>query len=373
MTKPAEANLVLFMTEGMSLAAWDRIGMFEREVALYRALRPHLAGLRIVTYGDKADLSFSGRLPGIEVTCNRRGLSDGAYRFLVTRVLPRTWRGPTVVKSNQVRGADLALRAARTARAPFVARCGYLHAEFVERQEGADTPAAEAARALERAVFTGADRVVVTTDAMRERVRSDCGVEAAVIPNYVETERFRPEPGTPAARAATACFVGRLAPQKNPLALVEALVGLPIELVVVGEGPLRADMERRAREGGVTVSFRGAVPNAELPDLLNGCDLFILPSLYEGHPKTLIEAMACGLPVIGTDVPGIREVVRHGETGYLCGTSAPELRKAVEEVAGDAGLRAALGERARAYAVEHLSLERTVERELAVLEEVLAA
>jgi glycosyltransferase involved in cell wall biosynthesis len=371
--KLPDATLVLFMTDGMSLAAWDRIGMFEREVALYRALRPHLAGLRIVTYGGREDVALGARLPGIDVACNRWGLPHALYRLLVSRLHPRTWRGTTVVKSNQVRGADLALRAARTAGAPFVARCGYLHAEFAERRHGPDASETHAARALERAVFTGADRVVVTTEAMRDRVRTDYGVEAAVIPNYVETERFRPGDRPTAAKAATACFVGRLSDQKNPVALVEALGGLGIDLMVAGDGPLRADMERRARENGVTVTFRGNVPNAELPALLGACDLFVLPSHYEGHPKTLLEAMACGMPVVGTDVPGIREVIRHGDTGYLCGTSAPELRKAVVELAGDPALRKAMGERARAYVVERLSLERTVARELALLEEVLAA
>ena len=76
--------------------------------------------------------------------------------------------------------------------------------------------------------------------------------------------------------------------------------------------------------------------------------------------------MACGLPVIGTDVPGIRELIRHGETGYLCGTSPQELREAIKTVLGDRKLQERLGRSARAFVVEHFALEKIVPLELAL-------
>lgn len=369
-----QVNLVLFMTGGMSLAAWDRIGMFEREVALYRALRPHLGGVRIVTYGDREDLALAERLPGIDVTCNRLGLSAAAYRFLVARVVPRTWRRPAVVKTNQVPGADTALAAARTAGARLVGRCGYLPSEIAEFRAGTDSEAYREARALEARLFTAADRVVVTTDRIAREVSADCGLpegRVAVIPNYVETDLFRPL--APAGRAVRAvCFVGRLDEVKNPLVLVQALAGTGLALDVIGDGPLKAPLRQAADAARVPLRLLGNRPHRELPALMAEAGLFVLPSHREGHPKTLLEAMACGLPVIGTDVPGIREVIRHRDTGFLCGTSLEDLRKAIEEVVGDAALRAGMGERARAYVVDSLSLERTVARELALLEEVAA-
>jgi glycosyltransferase involved in cell wall biosynthesis len=80
--------------------------------------------------------------------------------------------------------------------------------------------------------------------------------------------------------------------------------------------------------------------------------------------------MACGLPVIGADSPGIRELIVHGETGWLCGLDAKSIREAILYLLARPDLRAELGRNARRYVVENLSLERIVEMELALLREV---
>lgn len=370
MTRAARPpHLVLFFTRGMSLKAWDDVGMFDREVALYRTLRPSLAGVTFVTYGGADDLDYAGRLDGIRIVCNRHDLSLEWYLRQVRWILRLARGSRTVVKSNQVTGADLALEAARRAGRRFIARCGYLLSDFAERQGGEGSPGAAAARDLERRVFTGADHVIVTTAAMRDRVRRDYGVADArvtVVPNYVETERFRPEP-SPQRKPNRLVFIGRLDTQKNPLALVEAVAGLDVELVMVGAGPLREPIEGMIRERGLPVSLLGNVPNRDLPALLNSAALFVLPSHYEGHPKALLEAMACGLPVVGADAPGIRELIRHGENGYLCRADAAGLRAAITELLGNPALMARLGQQARGFVEEGFSLARVARRELDLL------
>ena len=99
----------------------------------------------------------------------------------------------------------------------------------------------------------------------------------------------------------------------------------------------------------------------------------MLPSYYEGHPKTLLEAMACGLAVITTDVPGIREIIRHRENGFLTGTSPSDLRQAITEVVSDPRLRDHMGSNARQYILERFRLDRIVDLELGRLAELVAA
>jgi glycosyltransferase involved in cell wall biosynthesis len=364
-------KLVLFFTRGVSLRTWDRVGMFKREVALYRRLQGRGVQVAFVTYGDADDLRYADRIPGIRILCNRWGLSSRRYeRWLTVLHGWHLWRSD-VYKTNQANGADVALRAARRFDKPFIARCGYLWSRFAARQQAADSEAARHARTQEAQVFSVADRVVVTAEHMKQYIAEQYGLansKVTVIPNYVLTDLFRPDSDV-TCKPSRICFVGRLDAQKNLFALLEAVRGLDVELEVIGDGSQREALERMARDK--EVNFLGNRPHAELPQHLNAAGIFILPSLYEGHPKTLLEAMACGRPVIGTDVPGVRELIRHRETGYLCGTSPEEIRAAIQDVLADANLRVRMGHNAREFVVKDFSLERVVEMELALLRELM--
>jgi glycosyltransferase involved in cell wall biosynthesis len=370
----AQSHLILFFTRGASLHFWDRITLtFEREVAIYQRLQKQGVQVSFVTYGDAKDLRYAARLSGIRVLCNRWGLSRRRYqRWLPVLHGWHLWRAD-VYTTNQTVGADVALRTARLFGKPLIARCGYMWSRFAARRHGADSRAARYARTQEAQVFTGADRVVVTAGHMKQYVEEQYGVadsRVRVIPNYVLTDLFRPDSeGT--CKPGRICFIGRLEPQKNLFALLEAVRGLDVELEIIGDGSQRKALEEAARDKEVNARFLGRRLHAELPQHLNAAEIFILPSLYEGHPKTLLEAMACGRPVIGTDVIGMRELIRHRETGYLCGTSPQEIRSVIQEVLANADLCARMGHNAREFVVEHFALERVVEMELALLSEVV--
>jgi glycosyltransferase involved in cell wall biosynthesis len=164
--------------------------------------------------------------------------------------------------------------------------------------------------------------------------------------------------------------VGRLSREKNLIALVEAVAGLSVSLLLVGNGPQSQELAELSLQLNVPMNLAGNIPNHDLPALLNDADAFVLPSLYEGHPKALLEAMACGLPVIGSDVSGIRELIQHGENGLLCPPTAVGIREALEVLMADAALRSRLGKNARKFAVENFSLQKIVELEWTVLREL---
>lgn len=365
-------RMVLFFTRGISLRTWDEMGIFEREVALYRRLQEHGVQLTFVTYGYATDLRYAKRLNGIRIICNKWRLPQHWYVRLLCRLNPAGWGDSGVLKSNQLRGADVALQVARRFSKRFIARCGYLPSDFAERQHGPESLEARQAHDLEQEVFPAADRVVVTTPAMRHvvvqryEVLREC---VTVIPNYVDTHLFRPAPDDRRA-SKRICFIGRLDEQKNPFALFAAIKDLDVQLVVVGNGALDRHLRREAETHRLPVQFLGNVPHGQLPEVLKSAALFVLPSHYEGHPKTLLEAMACGVPVIGADVPGIRELICHRETGYLCRPTSGEIRAAIQDVMADADLRARMARNAREYVVEQFALERVVGMELSLLEEV---
>ncbi|MBS1188458.1 MAG: hypothetical protein H6R10_250 [Rhodocyclaceae bacterium] len=368
-TDLSQVHLVMFMTAGMSLAEWDRLGMLDREVEIYRRLAAHCASVSIVTYGGSADARLSRRFPEIRVVCNRWRLPRPFYETYLTRWALRSVRGQLVVKTNQSHGGDLARRVATRLDGRFVARCGYLISFVGEQKFGPGSPRSQEETKAERRLFTAADQVVVTTEAMRQRVlgygiRSE---RVRVIPNYVVLDWFTP-PERYEGQAGCLAFVGRLSEEKNLEALIRAVAELGMDIVLVGDGPDRIKLEALARELGCRALFLGRRPYREIPGILASCHLFALTSLYEGHPKALIEGMAAGLPVIGTDVPGIREAIEHGQTGWLAaGTDAAALKAAIARVAGDPNLRRRLGTAARRQVEATLSIERILLLELEML------
>ena len=368
----SDIRLILFFTRGVSIKTWDDVGMFEREVAIYQRLQKHGVQIAFVTYGNARDLSYAERLHGIRILCNRWSIPQRCYVLLLTQLYPMLWHGFTVLKSNQAQGADIALKAARRFGKKFIARCGYLPSNIAIWRHGIESSQAQREQQMEASVFRAADRVVVTTPAMHKTILERYEVKpekVRIIPNYVDTQRFKPSTNT--RQANLLCFVGRLDEEKNCSGLLDAIQGLNVELLAIGGGRLNEILRKKAQKEQLPVHFLGNVPNAELPTYLNRACLFVLPSYIEHHPKTLLEAMACGLPVIGTDVPGIREVIRHRETGYLCGTSPDEIRAAIQDVVADAGLRTRMGRNAREFVVKHFTLERVVEMETALLKELI--
>lgn len=164
-----------------------------------------------------------------------------------------------------------------------------------------------------------------------------------------------------------AISVGRLSVQKNQAVLIEALQGLEgVRLVLVGEGDLREDLERRARAHGVSdrVVFTGRIEPGEVADWLTAADLFVLPSFYEGLSLALIEALHARLPMVVSDVPSnIRPfAVAAGAPACLAVPPAdvPGWRAAVARVAADPMLRRTLS-RASASLSREYDAERMID------------
>ena len=162
--------------------------------------------------------------------------------------------------------------------------------------------------------------------------------------------------------------MGRLSLQKNLVNLIKAVADLDVRLVIFGAGPLKDDLQKLASKLNSKIEFKGNVPNEKLPEELNKSEIFILPSFYEGCPKVLLEAMSCGLPCIGTDVEGIKEIIKHKENGYLCETDAHSIRKAILEVLNNKNLQAKISQNARKTILENFSLEKILEEEIRIYE-----
>jgi glycosyltransferase involved in cell wall biosynthesis len=365
-------RLVLFFTRGVSLKTWVEVGMFDREIALYRRLGERGIHVTFVTYGRSSDLLYSSKLPEIEIACNRWGLPRRLYELCVPWLHASRLQKANLLKSNQMNGAEIALGAARIWRKPLLARCGFMWSDLAAQYRNRQNEF-QRAKQIEEEVFNAATRVVVTTPEMQKYVTSQYNLSSKklrVIPNYVLTDLFSPDEQD-LSENRKLCFVGRLSEEKNPLAIVKACVDLDVELLMVGNGPLKSSIVNTAGQLGVKVTMLGNLPHKQLPSIMRQCSTFLLVSAHEGHPKTLLEAMSCGRAVIGANSPGIREIIRHGETGWLCGTDPTSIRAAIQELIARPELREKIGHNARVFVLNNFSLERILEMELDVIAEII--
>ena len=224
------------------------------------------------------------------------------------------------------------------------------------------------------------DHIIAPTPAILQGLQQDengCAERMSCIPNGVETDRFAPLEAAARARLRAELGYGpehlligcvaSLSPIKRHADLIDGFAVLAAlhpaaRLLLVGEGPLRGELEAQiaALRLGASVRLLGARSGME--GLLPAFDVFTLASSSEGLSNAIIEAQACGLPVVATAVGGNVDLVRPGHNGLLVPALAPgELGRALLQAAADADWRAQAGQHAREQALAQHSMAAMVE------------
>ncbi|WP_251344172.1 glycosyltransferase [Haloplanus halophilus] len=244
-------------------------------------------------------------------------------------VIPRRVRDVDVVHAHTPFAIGIAgLRLARRRDRPLVASYHTPtaeYADYVAPGEAVEALVERASKGYERWFFDRADAVVAPSEATATHLTDEVGVSTpvTVVPNGIDTERFRPvDPGDFLARhglddAGTLLgYTGRHGYEKRLRDAVDAAAALDVTLVFGGDGPAREDLETRAAERGVDARFLGFLDREELPAFYSALDAFVFPSPIETQGLVALEANACGTPVVGANDGALADTVVEGETGY---------------------------------------------------------
>jgi len=286
--------------------------------------------------------------------------------WALRRVLSERWAD--IVNSHSSTDSWLAALALGTlARAPRLVRTRHVSSPIP-------------GHALNRWLYRSAAAHVVTTgEKLREQVMRETGLGAArvtSVPTGIDLGRFVPGDRLAARRglglpadAFTVGIVATLRSWKGHRYLVEAVAGMPgAVLVMVGGGPGADNLRAQVVALGIESRVRMPGNQDDVVPWLQALDVFALPSYAnEGVPQAIMQAMACGVPVVSTPVGAIGELIRDGDTGlFVQPRDALALRAALERLQADASLRASLARRARGHVQAHFALGSMLERVEAV-------
>ena len=227
---------------------------------------------------------------------------------------------------------------------------------------------------LERYALRSADLVLVTNMWLDDKVRTIYGKRTLLVPNWVDTSFVAGIPEeSPAERVIL--YVGRLHWSKGVDVLIDAFARLEsafprAKLVICGGGQEQSHLLSRAVSLGLSrVEFRGVVENSAVLRLMRSSTIFVLPTVtIEGHPRALLEAMACGAACVASDVPGNQDVIVDGHTGLLVPPSdVGSLAGALSRLLKNPELRNRLGQAAADEARGKYDFSKVVSKEIEVL------
>ena len=378
MTRPLHVGVLL--TAGGNLRQWENSGTFDRQLALYRELQDRGIRITIFSPGGRGELDFASRLPGMRILVNSMGLPSKLYTRRLHQIHAASLLHVDVLRTDSSGAMIEGLSTSWAWQIPLVCRVGYIRSELT-RIVHADKPTfATPMKGLERKAWSKASHIIATTPEVANHIVDQVPTtkdKLTVIPNHVDTQIFRP---ATTAKHYDLIYVGRITSVKNLEALLTAAKKSDLTIAIIGAGTVRGDGTTYDEEpkrlqsiyGDLDgrIHWLGRIKNEELPAYINRSKLFVLCSLSEGHPRALIEAMACGMPIIGTGVPGIQNVLQHEITGYLCNTDADSIGAAIKTILAQPDLMRKMGENARNYAVENYSLPMLAQQEYDLLVDV---
>lgn len=338
--------LGLFFSKNVSLETWVESGLIDREKAIYEyhLQKGDLKNVYWFTYGvddDRYyhDLVHSGRLDSrIVVIPPPKLFAKRVWRHCYWLFLPfvhsRIYRKLNVVKSNQYPGAVAAWLVGKLYTIPFYFRTGYTESSIYPALHGGKRDRQyKRIRRMEKFLYHKCAIAAVSSQHDRYYVCREYGVsenKIKLVRNFIDTDLFQNKMPIQ-DRLDKMIYIGRLTSVKNLFHIIRAVAQNGLSLDIYGKGEQRKELEEFAQDLHADVDFMGVVANSEIPDILNKYKYYILASTYEGMPKTLLEAMACGCICIGTPVGGIAEIIDDGVNGFLSkGVESEEIIEGIE-------------------------------------------
>ena len=318
-------NVALFFTYGVSLKQWLDSGLLEREIEIYKRISSDSnIKFTFITYGEEDDKYILNNLKNIQV------FPLGSYfksknkfyyfvkSFLVPLKIKHKLKNIDLLKTNQLMGSWIPIILKLLIKKPLIIRTGYDILEFSIKENKSLLKKLSYYLLTYFSLFF-CDKYFVSSNSdlqnIKNRFKFINKSKLVLRQNWVNIEK--PKKSFLNRSKNKILSIGRLEKQKNYINLVQALKNSSLELDIVGDGSLKEEILNKAIECNVNINFLGLFQHKDLLKLTENYKYFILYSKYEGHPKSLIEAMSKGCIPFVLKNDNVEEIIEHKVNGII--------------------------------------------------------
>lgn len=332
-------NIGLFFTFDYSLKSWSESGTLQKELKIFQKLNnEYNVKFTLFTYGDEADISIASNFKNFEVVPIYKEIKyfkSKILRILYSLLIPFKLKSKVkdldIIQQHQIFGIWVTLILKFLSKKPLYIRTGYDAYEFSIKESKSHLIqyfykfltylGLKFSNFYSVASFSDFNFIKFNFKHINQNL--------VIRPNWVEdisinTKKLRNKILT----------VGRLENQKNFQLLINEFQNTSheLEIDIVGSGKLKKELEILSRKKNVKVNFLGIINNEELMKLYSKYYFYISTSLYEGNPKSILEALSNGCIVFASNIPNHAEIIQDKKNGYLFDLEKPELLKIFKEV-----------------------------------------
>tara|TARA_B100000575_G_C23143738_1_gene666806 strand:- start:8623 stop:9768 length:1146 start_codon:yes stop_codon:yes gene_type:complete len=366
-------KVTLFFSYGVSIKVWHESGFLSRELSYYKDLIDQRnIEIQFLTYGDETDLDFDEVPDGINITPIYNKIKKPKTRlgyFINSLIFPIYFQdelsSSDLFKTNQIWGSWSAVIAKFYYKIPLFVRVGYdLDKNSIVGEKSLYKRLF--IKLISRMAYRVANDIWVPTQEISEFIQRRHKLSKnniTIFPNWIDTDLFNSIENIKPFNNRL-LYIGRLSKEKNVTLLVRSLHKTGIGLDIVGNGEEKNDIKTLAKDLNISINFLGRVENKELPSLINHYTVLVLCSHYEGSPKVLLEAMSCKRAVIGTNKPGIKNIIINQINGLICESNPSSLASCIIELIEDKEKTKKLGIQARKYIIANHSKNEAIKKEV---------
>ena len=323
-TKDKNIDVLYIFSFRSTLSSWKNSGFLDREIRFFQEVSRNLnVTFYLLTYGSNEDLEiFEGANIKIIPMFKKPKNINKSFYLIWSIIYPIVYRNKfkniDIIKANQLSGSWVGIILKFILKKPLIVRTGY-DAYLFSVHESKPKLKQQLFKLLTYIALKSSNLYSVTSNSDKKLIIENYKINNSKLilrPNWIDTSYKFTEAGFK-NRKNKLISVGRLELQKNYMFLLDSLKGTDIEIDIIGSGTLKNNLIKYAKQNNIKLNIFENVPNSELLNILKNYKFFILPSIYEGNPKSLLEAISVGCLVFASNIENNSEIIEDSYSGFL--------------------------------------------------------